>query len=48
MSNLELVPEYEEDPNQLELFEARLYLGRLCLIVDGVVYPQWEEEVEDE
>ena len=44
--SLELVPEYEEDKNQLELFEARLYLGRLCLIVDGVVYPQFE--VEDE
>lgn len=47
MTNLELVPEYEEDKNQLELFEARLFLGRLCLIVDGVVYPQFEEEVEE-
>ena len=47
MSNLELVPAYEEDKNQLELFEARLFLGRLCLIVDGVVYPQYEVEDDE-
>ncbi len=32
----------EQVEGQLSLFEVRQFLGRACLIIDNVVYPQFE------
>jgi hypothetical protein len=42
-------PEFTPDKNQLTLFEVRSFLGRVAIVHENVVYPQfgnWSEEFE--